>query len=99
MATSRSEQLLRTTDLTLATYLIMEGFTPDGMQVVNQRQVRPGHPQGAWVFTETQTLRDVVEEFNDGNAQVEPNAFQEKLNQTRREMFNFLGIGNRSRQA
>lgn len=98
MATSRSEKLLRTTDLTLATYLIMEGFTPDGMQVVGQQQAKVDHPQGAWVFTETQTLRDLVEEFNDGNAMVEPNAFQEKLNETRRSMFQFLGIGRRSRQ-
>lgn len=93
---SLSEQLLRTTDLPLAAYLQVQGMTPEGMEVVSPdiSERRQGHPQGAWVFKETPTLRDLVDEFNNGEALVEPTAFQEQLNSTRRAMFEFLGIGS-----
>lgn len=90
---SRSEQLLRTTDLAMAAYLQVQGMTPDGMEVVN-RDRQGGHPQGAWVFKETPTLRDLVNEFNDGDALVEPDEFHRQINSTRRAMFDFLGIGS-----
>lgn len=93
MATSRSEQqLLRTTDLAMATYLTMEGFTPILVQAHGD-VVKPGHPQGAWEFKETPTLRGLVDEFREGTACVEPDGYAKLLKQVRREMFTFLGIG------
>lgn len=84
-------QLLATTNLTLATFLVLEGFTPT---LQRQRgQVKAGHPQGAWVFRETPTLLELVDAFHAGEATVEPDAFQKQLNTTRREMFDYLGIG------
>lgn len=93
MATSRSENLLRTTDLPLAAYLVVQGFTPD--HLVRTDGGRPGHPQGGWVFKETPALCDVVEEFNNGDALVEPQEFQRVLNSTRRDLFKYLGIGQK----
>ncbi len=92
--TSRSNQLQRTTDLAMATYLIMQGHTASMEQVSEAiGQERPNHPQGAWVFDATPELAEQVEAFNEGEARVEPSAFQAQLNTTRRAMFKFLGMG------
>lgn len=92
MAASRSEPRRRTTDLALATYLTLEGFDLEMVQVDGE-EVKPGQPQGAWECRDTGTLRDLVAEFENGEALVDPKEFQECLNATRRAMFKFLGIG------
>ena len=96
MATSRSkhtEQVLRTTDLVTAAYLQHAGHEAELVEMEGE-QVKGGHPQGAWEFEETPALRQVVDAFEAGQATVEPRAFHQLVNQTRREMFAHLGIGN-----
>jgi len=93
MSRSRSEHKFQTTDLVLAAYLVTHGFQAKHV-TVDGEEVKPGHPQGAWLFPETETLLDLVDEFNEGEARVDPRKFQGVLNQTRRGMFKFLGIGS-----
>ncbi len=94
MARSRSRNILRTTDLALATYLRSRGHEPD-LSSDDSRQVKRGHPQGEWEFDGDAVASD-VKQFNDGKATVEPNSYHILLNRTRREMFKFLGIGTGS---
>jgi hypothetical protein len=88
--------LIRTKDLTLAAYLITEGFEATMVEIESAR-VKPGHPQGAWQFEVSESdggrMDDKIEEFEEGEALVEPIAFQLCLNDTRRKLFEFLGIG------
>jgi len=94
MATSHSEErILRTSDLTLASFLIVEGFTSELSE--DGEEVKTDHPKGSWEFVETPTLFRTVQEFNNGEATVEPRAFHKAVNQTRKDMFEFLGIGQR----
>lgn len=88
-----SDRLLRTTDLTLAAYLHMQGHEPELVEMSGE-DLKPGHPQGAWEFDETPALRDLVDEFEDHGALVEPQQFHTMVNKTRRDMFKFLGIGS-----
>jgi hypothetical protein len=103
MATSRfnpevirtsDKVLIRTKDLTLAAFLICQGHEPAMVEIESAR-VKPGHPQGAWEFqvNDDNTIEDQVEEFVEGDALVEPIQYQECLNKTRRDLFEFLGIG------
>lgn len=93
MVTNRSKHILRTTDLTLATYLCCRGYEPD-LSRADGEQVKSGHPQGEWEF-DGDEVAGAVKHFTDGKAQVEPGYFHHVLNRTRREMFQFLGIGSR----
>ncbi len=97
MATSRSDPRrdVRTTDLSLAAYLVCEGFTPT-------HEVAEGgsaaHPKGCWVFSSdceyrTRPLDLARIRFESGEARVDPATFHTVLNQTRRDMFKFLGMG------
>lgn len=83
---------MTTTDLTLASYLACQGLAYEHSQ--DGTEVKPGQPQGAWVFKDTQHLADLVDEFNDGDALVEPKEFSTTVKRMRREMFQYLGIGN-----
>jgi hypothetical protein len=94
MEKSRSKRLMRTTDLTLAAYLIQEHEFDYELVEMDGEDVKPGHPQGAWEFEETPALSQVVDDFNAGKAKVEPQAFHQMVNRTRKDMFNFLGIGS-----
>lgn len=96
MARSRSRKLLRTTDLTLAALLIMNGHTPDLERSAGE--VRPGHPQGSWLFEETDNVRTLVEHYQNDEARVEPQQFYQVVNTTRRKMFKHLGIGQGTQQ-
>lgn len=91
--TPSEQQLLRTTDLSMAAFLITQGFAPQLERMPDE--VKEGHPQGAWTFTETDTVRDLVDDYRAGDARVEPRAFQQAINTTRRAMFQFLGIGQK----
>lgn len=77
--------MLRTDDMTLATYLTLEGFTPALVKVGERRN---GNPIGAWDFpAECEGLK---ERFEAGQAGVEPQAFHRELNRTRSRLFEFL---------
>jgi hypothetical protein len=88
-ATSHSKSSVRTTNLTMAAYLMALGFDFDLELTGDQVD---GHPVGAWVFPGE--ARDHAMEFNAGEARVEPASFHRAIGSTRREMFRFLKVGN-----
>lgn len=91
-ATNHSESMVTTvttTNLTMATYLIINGVKPE---LVRQGETGRGHPIGAWVFTDSERVGDLVEEFEDGRAKVEPQVFHRELTRTRRGLLDFLGV-------
>jgi hypothetical protein len=94
MAETRSKNPFQTTNLPLATFLIMEGHEPT-LVTRDGEEVRPGHPQGAWQFVDSPQLQQLVNEFSSGDAAVDPATFRDALNATRRNMFTHLGIGSR----
>jgi len=77
----------KTTDLTLASYLSLEGFEYD---LVSDGQLPNGQPAGAWMFDPHPKLTGTIEEFRNNNAEVEPQAFHRMLSRTRKELFKFL---------
>lgn len=95
MATSRSERTVRTTDLTLATFLIYRGHTAERKK---QGETETGWPIGAWIFTGGAHLEGDVNKYSSGLAKVEPLKFHKVLKITRREMYNELGIRQGQRQ-
>lgn len=82
----------KTTDLTLSTFLQMEGFES---QMVKDGERRNGYPVGAWTFPESDRLRATVDQFNGGKSLVDPKAFHDALNKNREALFGFLGIGKK----
>lgn len=83
-----------TTNLVLATFLVSEGYEPE-LLVLDREGVSQEHQQGAWRFhygADPDSLAMSIAEFKDGEARVEPEAFQKQINQVRRELFDFLGI-------
>jgi hypothetical protein len=89
MGTSPSEHEVRTTDLTLATFLIYRGWKP-GME--QQGETSTGWPIGAWVFSGGPQLEGDVNKYSEGFAKVEPLKFHKAIKTTRREMYDKLGI-------
>ena len=91
--TSRSEPI-QTTNLTLAAYLIGLGRKP---RLVRTDQTdRAGNKLAAWVFdgdSDQEGLRELIEEFNAGDALVNPRTFHLQLTNTRRELFDFIMVG------
>ncbi len=84
-----------TTDLCLATFLIMEGCEAV-MYKSGERQ--NGYPIGGWEFDNGDAIKQSVLEFKAGSSRVEPKAFHDRLNKCREEMFDFLGIGKRTKK-
>jgi hypothetical protein len=82
----------KTTDLTLATYLHMLGLD---YELVHDGERRNGYPVGAWIFAPNRVTPASVKLFQDGDAQVDPKAFHEQLNERREELFKFLDIGKK----
>jgi len=90
MAKSRSNKReVRTTDLTLATYLIMKGHEPE---MVKQGETETGWPIGAWVFHGGASLEGHINTYTEGHAQVEPLKFHKAIKSARRAMYDRLGI-------
>ena len=99
MATSRSEEEsggvggggeYLTTDMTLATYLIMKKYT---YNLVRHGKSKSGYPIGAWVFPNGDQLKADISLYDQGLAKVDPKSFHRSLTTTRRELFSELGIG------
>lgn len=89
---SRLPRTVRTTDLSLAAYLVGLGYTPT--HEVASDGGTSGHPQGAWVFdSEDGNIVDHVTQFEAGTATVDPAKYHVTINTTRRDMFKFLGLG------
>jgi len=87
---SEKDKPVVVTNLALAAMLTLEGYDSE-LTEVEGSEARDGRQQGAWVFERTPELLDLVDDFNDGEARVEPSAFHSKLNASRRQMFAFLG--------
>lgn len=83
--TSRSEQTFDTTDLTLATVLVMHG----GKGKLGRKPTK-GDPVALWSFESTDQLEKVVLDYQQEKVRVEPRAFYKKMSQVRTEMFSFL---------
>lgn len=86
-----------TTDVVLAAYLTLEGFTSTMAKA--EDRVRAGHPQGQWEFAargdDLQRLTKCVRDYQSDDAWAEPKSLHEQVKATRREMFRFLGIRGR----
>lgn len=95
MAASRSKPKVRTTDLTLATFLIYRGHKPT---MEKQGETGSGWPIGAWVFQGGPQLEGDVNKYSQGFAKVEPLKFHKAIKTTRREMYTKLGISQGQRK-
>lgn len=95
MTLSHSDQteVLRTRDLTLATYLIaICGYK---YHIVEAGETARGHKLGAWEFGHTAdqvNLAEKITEFENHQVRVEPQQFYDGLKRVRRELFDRLGI-------
>lgn len=87
---AKSLSRFKTTDLTLASYLISRGHEP---QLEKDGELKPDHPSGVWTFASSKSLDGDLGLYSQGLAKVEPKSFYRLLKGIRREMFSFLGIG------
>src|SRR5262245_26193075 len=92
ITTRGGESWFRTTDLGLATVLIIEGHDPELVQLETSATAAKGHPKGAWEFPANDDLEKIVKSFSARECCVEPVAFQHQLRLTRQELFAFLGM-------
>ena len=83
VAEERTIAEFRTTDLGLAAYLDLVGFD-------YQRLEKRGPKKVVWVFDRNEALEAEVDAFQNRDAEVEPIAFQGRLTDVRRHMFEFL---------
>lgn len=82
----------RTKELSLAALLNLRGHS-------HQRMERRDERTAIWVFDRNGSLTEVVEEFMEGTALVEPKAFALEMSSVRNEMYRYLhgrGEGARS---
>lgn len=84
-----------TTDLTLATFLLVQGNVAEK---VKQGERGNGYPIGAWEFDNSDEIKQLILDFKAGRGKVEPKEFHDCLNKCREEMFDFLGIGKRTKK-
>lgn len=88
-AKTPSRSRVRTTDLTLATYLVSRGHRP---KFAKQGEMESGWPIGAWLFEGGDELEGSLNTYNSGLAKVNPLEFHRKLKTVRREMYDFLEV-------
>lgn len=88
------KRMFRTEDLTLASLLHYEGYSPVEM-------VRDGDGC-VWLFDfsyadgeDRNPAMEVIEDYSDGHAEVEPKEFVKSLALTRKKMYRFLGVPER----
>ncbi len=83
MASRSNTDMIQTTDMTLATYLIVEGC--DAMLVKDESERMPGgDPKAAWQFRRSDTILGLIDEYEASEALVEPQAFHKTLSAIRR---------------
>lgn len=77
----------RTTDLALATYLILQGHE---YEMEFDRSDRHGANISAWVFNHrVEEVRSSIQEYREGSALVEPASFSRVLVTSRKEIIEF----------
>lgn len=78
----------RTEDLTLAALLHYDGLSPVRMEKDNKGCV--------WVFDlsfeDNGQTAELIEDYRDGHAEVEPKEFVKSLAMTRKKMYRFLDV-------
>jgi hypothetical protein len=82
-----TEPVFTTDDMTLVAYLRVRGRT--------EYRLSHGEKEGkaVWIFPDIGDLIGIVDEFYDGDAEVEPRKFNKSIRKTRDELYDFLGIG------
>lgn len=84
----------RTKDMALIAYLCMKGFKAIRLDH------EPGWKEGSvfWHFADSDELHDEIDTYLQGDARVEPSAYNAQFSRLRGEMFDFLtAIGIRRR--
>lgn len=74
-----AEDFHRTNDMALATYLKLQGHTPQA--VIWERATC------YWLYRVTDHLLDSLDDFNESRALVEPKEYNKVFNQTKREFY------------
>lgn len=92
--TSRSSEGFQTTDLNLAAYLIHKGKKGEKFK---KGETQRGQPLGGWIFPKVDddkgaTVQELVIEYNEDKAQVNPKTFHQTLAKVRGDMYDYLGI-------
>jgi Domain of unknown function (DUF5659) len=75
--------VVRTTDLALATTLRVNGYLPSRLELNEARN-------GVWVYESSDGLPELVKDYHDGLVEVEPRDYNRALGRTRGELFDFL---------
>lgn len=85
-------QLWRTKEMPLVAFLCLSGHNSVNLEYENNSVF--------WYFTDTDELRDDIDEYLQGEARVEPSAYNNQFARLRGEMFDYLRkIGVRTRTA
>lgn len=87
MSPSEEGEGYRTSNLTLATYLVMGGHS---YSIESAGTNKRGQPIAAWLFEHSAALVTAVKEFDCYEARVEPRRFHNQMSQTRREVIDYL---------
>lgn len=91
MSITPEMQAHRTNDLALATYLRANGIRHLTMELVefpdSDRQ-----DQAEWVYTTTPRFKTLLDDYNTGQALVEPRRYNQYLRQVRNELYAFLNL-------
>lgn len=81
--TDKSCQELRTDDLAMATYLSLEGYKHDCLEMKDRRSAE-------WVFNGDGDLHAAAQSYQEEQALVEPLAFSRRLRRIREELYGFI---------
>ena len=73
------EEFYRTTDMSLVTFLKMEGHTP--------QDILWEDPTCYWIFRITDSLLDAVDDYTEGAARVDPREYNREFSTTKREFY------------
>lgn len=89
MITMATEEL-KTRDLALTTFLKLEGHAPARLELIQGGE----RPFAIWVFERNASLEALINDYENGNAQVEPLAFTRETRSTRDELYQYLNDQN-----
>lgn len=91
MAVTHNMEAHRTDDLALATYLRANGIRHLTMELIEYPDSDRGD-QAEWVYTVTPRFKVLLEDYNSGQALVEPRRYNSYLRQVRNELYAFLRL-------
>jgi hypothetical protein len=85
---SKNQHTVTTDDLAMATFLNIEGMPHERLEMKDRRSA-------IWIFHGNGDLSELADEYQRGDALVEPLAFSRKLREVRDELYQFM---NRHRE-